>query len=168
MEVVKVKKLLFYLVIIISFCIISPINGFTWDDEKTHPNLSAFAADNSILSSGNGNYLQNIGLNSGLDENLLWNGLKKTVEEWIQYGSTLEDAGTIWQLATNQGRSFNHFHNPIKQYPWTDAGLDDWIFLPPFHTTGESSLLWAQDGANQEKFLEKDWSWQKVSLSQHF
>ena len=40
--------------------------------------------------------------------------------------------------------------------------MDDWIALPPFHTAGQSSLLWAQDGANQENFPEGNWSWKKI------
>ncbi len=39
--------------------------------------------------------------------------------------------------------------------PWSQAGLNDiW--------TGESSLLWAQDGAYQQNFPDGDWSWQKI------
>ena len=66
-------------------------------------------------------------------------------------------------MARNIGRSFNHFHNPIQR--WANPGLDDWILLPPFHTTGESSILWAQDSAGQLNTPTKpggDWSWDTI------
>ncbi len=150
------------IILFVLFSLFLDQDVFPWDNEVTHRDLSKYAADNSSLSKNKENYLKNIGFNLGLDEILIWQGKTWTVTKWLREGADLEDAGNLWQLATGQSRSYNHFHNPIKQYPWMDAGLDDWITLPPYHTTGQSSLLWAQDGANQENFPERDWSWQKV------
>lgn len=150
--------LLFFIIIIFSFVFSN--NALSWDG-NTHKQLSEYGADSSVLSMAKGDYLKGIGFIKGINTKLKW-GSEKTVKEWLAVGAELEDAGNLWQLATKQSRSYNHFHNPVKQFPWTDAGLDDWIFLPPFHTTGQSSILWAQDGVNQENFPERNWSWQKV------
>jgi hypothetical protein len=155
--------------VIISILIILVFNGdaLSWDNGVTHRDISQYAAGNSVLSPTKGDYLKNLGLNAGLDEKLKWYK-EQTVKEWIQDGAEFEDAGNLWQLVTSQSRSFNHFHNPLKQYPWTDAGLDDWIALPPFHTTGESSLLWAQDSFSQQSAPKGDWSWQTVRSYYYF
>ena len=114
------------------------------------------------------NILKNLGYNAGLSEkSITW---KTTTTQsallWLREGAELEDAGSILQMALGYGRSFNHFHNPLKC--WANAGLDDRIVLPPFHVTGESSLLWAQDSTKQASYtdLEGNWSWQKVR--EHF
>jgi hypothetical protein len=155
------KKPFISLIMLILFGVIFSNIALSWDDKTTHKYLSQYAAENSVLSKNKGDYLKNLGFVDALDTSIKWSE-EKSITKWLQEGAELEDAGNLLQLATKQSRSYNHFHDPTKQYPWTDAGLDDWIFLPPFHTTGESSLLWAQDGANQEKFPEKDWSWMKV------
>lgn len=136
-------------------------NASSWTEE-THANLSEYAGENSVLSKDKGDYLKNLGFDNDLDEYLRWGNDIKKLRKWLAEGAKLEDAGSLSQMAVGNGRSFNHFHNPIKQFPWTDAGLDDWIVLPPFHTTGQSSLLWAQDETNQENFPEGNWSWRKI------
>lgn len=125
--------------------------------EKTHENLSRYAAEESELP----NYLlYTLGFEfeGGLDEELTWNQTK-TIKDWLAYGANLEDKSD-WGFPILPGtttRSFNHFHNPLKV--WEEAGLDD-VYI--FHFTGESSLLWAQDGNNQQSFPDGDWSWKKV------
>jgi len=117
----------------------------------THRILSYYAVSNSVLNKEN--YLVNyLGFQNGLQEPLKWEGKSQTVSLWMQDGSDLED-GTMWDYLILKGRSFNHFHNPLKE--WGAAGLND-IF------TGESSLLWAQDGSNQSTFPGGDWSWRKT------
>ncbi len=160
-------KVLLYTTIIILLICISSRNVFSWDNDVTHRDISAIAADNSVLSNAKGDYLRNLGFSSGLDEKLTWNK-QQTVKEWISEGAYHEDDGSKWQLATGQARSYNHFHNPLKQYPWTDAGLDDWIALPPFHTVGESSIIWAQDSDTQKNSVGGDWSWQNVRLLYYY
>jgi hypothetical protein len=124
---------------------------YAWDDDITHPDLSDIAARKSVL--GVQDYLKNIGFSKGLDEKV--NG--KELFKWVRDGAKLEDKSDWGFPVLGTTRSVNHFHNPLK--PWPQAGLDDWFVL---HYTGESSLLWAQDGARQQTYIEGDWSWQKV------
>jgi hypothetical protein len=130
-------------------------DAFSWDNEVTHKDLSEYAAKNSILSTNKGNYLNNLGFSGGLDEVFAWQGNNWTVTKWLREGVQREDKDS-WGFPILPGsttRSFNHFHNPLK--PWDQAGLaDTW--------TGESSLLWAQDGSAQTAYPDGDWSWIKV------
>jgi len=101
---------------------------------ETHSDLSAVAAERSILAFDKGDYLNKLGFNKNLEETISGN----SVEDWIKDGSKFED---------NSLRYLNHFHNPLE--PWPDAGLDDLLF------SGKSSLLWAQETTNE-------FSWQNV------
>ena len=160
-SIIKLSLLVYF---IFTFC--EPV--IAWDDKITHKDLSKYAADLSILrlcnnaQDQNCNYLKNVGLNMGLLEILEWNGnsrIKKgKVEDWLREGAQLEDTSSFGFPLLGTTRSFNHFHNPLK--PWDQAGLDDWV--GPLHYTGQSSLLWAQDGTYQQNFPDKDSSWQKV------
>ena len=130
-------------------------HAFSWDDGVTHKDLSEYAAINSILDKSKGDYLNGLGFPDGLYTWLKWNG-NRTIKdgyiiEWLREGAMLEDSsGPLFiGYIDGKGRSFNHFHNPLK--PWAQAGLDDFF-------TGESSLLWAQDENNQENFYEGNWS----------
>lgn len=119
----------------------------------THRILSNHGVLNSVLKKDN--YLVNyLGFQDGLGEIFKWQDKKQSVIEWVQDGSDLED-GTMWDYLILKGRSFNHFHNPLKE--WGAAGLND-IF------TGESALLWAQNSGKQQTFPQGDWSWQKTRL----
>ncbi len=160
------KKMFVSLTLFIFFSCVFYSHILAWDNEVTHKDLSEYSAEDSMLNKNNGDYLKNIGFSNNLDDYLTLEGNKKKIREWLRQGAELEDAGSILQMAGGYGRSFNHFHNPLKT--WENAGLDDRIFLPPFHVTGESSLLWAQDSAKQGTYtdLEGDWSWQKVR--EHF
>jgi hypothetical protein len=163
------KRIIFVsMALIVFFSIIICEDALTWDDSVTHKDLSEYAVENSVLRTCknetdlNCNYLKALGLNRGLDEVLVWLGKNWIVTKWLREGAEREDARSIAQLAVGYGRSFNHFHNPLK--PWENAGLDDWVLLPPFHVTGESSLIWAQDSTKQATYtdLEGDWSWKKI------
>lgn len=120
---------------------------YSWDNERTHLDLSEMAARKSVLGLPQ-NYLKNLGFIKGLDEKT--NG--KEAFKWIRDGAYFEDAGNWWNAIMASARSNNHFHNPLK--PWVEAGLSD-------VQTGESSVLWAQD-SNQQNFLVGDWSWLKI------
>ena len=122
-----------------------------WNETRTHPDLSEIAAKKSIL--GNRNYLMNIGFSKGINENI--NG--KEIFKWLRDGAELEDKSSALFPISGTTRSLNHFHNPLKG--WSQSGLDDWYIN---HYTGESSLLWAQDGNKQQSVIEGDWSWQKT------
>ncbi len=126
--------------------------ALSWDNRVTHKDLSRYAAESSVLSKDKGDFLRNIGFNRGINKDeLIWNGKKRPIKEWIALGAELEDSPL--------SRSFNHFHNPLK--PWSQAGLDDWLV---FHLTGKSSLLWAQDGSYQQSSVNEDWSWLKTRV----
>lgn len=130
--------------------------ALSWDDSVTHKDLSEYAAGSSVLDKNKGDYLRNIGFVDALDTQVKW-GEEKSIKKWLAEGANLEDKSSFGFPILGTTRSFNHFHNPLK--PWSQAGLDDWVV---FHYTGESSLLWAQDGTNQQNFPEGDWSWQKI------
>jgi hypothetical protein len=169
------KKIIFAAIaFFILFTFILDEDALSWDEERNHMDFSRFAAEKSILRQCQESeiekcaYLKNLGFEKGLEEPLLWNATK-TIMDWIAEGARLEDSATTSQLVCGGARSYNHFHNPLKQ--WEFAGLDEYvlnlcppfILIPPFrHVTGESSLLWAQNGGNQQNFQERDWSWQKV------
>lgn len=74
--------------------------AYAWNDEKTHPTLSAKAAayffgDSFIKQSLSG----------------------RTVKDWIEDGAKFEDAGTKWQFVNGTARSLNHFHVPTITNP---------------------------------------------------
>jgi hypothetical protein len=134
------------IILFILFSVKGTISAY--DKDVIHPLISKIAAENSVLALENGNYLRNIGFEGGLKEPFLNN----TVEDWIQDGSTFEDANRNY---------FNHFHNPLKA--WQDAGLDiDLLFINPLLdpfvdliVNSQSSLLWAQHSKNE-------FSWQNI------
>ena len=149
----------------ISFCLILTVsvfmfskNALSWDNEKTHQDLSKYAAENSVLSKTKGDYLKNLSFNKGLEEIFIWNNRGLDVIKWFQEGADFEDIGTVFEMATNKARSNNHFHNPLKG--WQNAGLDDYVL--GLHVSGESALVWAQDSIKQSNATEGNWSWKTV------
>jgi hypothetical protein len=116
------------------------INLYAWDNTTNHKDFSEIAARMAL----------DINL---LNTNYSYNGVEKTLSKWIQDGADFEDAGDYFQALAGKGRFANHFHNPLALL--TEAGLND-------TQSGESALRWAQDGQNQAKFVEGDWSWAKV------
>jgi hypothetical protein len=133
-----------YPTIIIVLIFLFSTNSSAWDNEVTHKDLSKIAAEKSTL--GVQDYLKNIGFSKGLDEKIN----RKETFLWVRDGAFFEDKP--------MSRSFNHFHNPLKQ--WGLAGLNDTVLFVPL--TGESSLLWSQDGSYQQNSVDEDWSWQRT------
>lgn len=129
-------------------------SAYSWNEKVTHRDLSKFAAITFVTQNS---ILFELGFALGLEQELILDNTKKTIREWLFLGSELEDASSPLFPLAGTTRSLNHFHNPLK--PWTEAGLDDWFIA---HYTGESSLLWAQDGEKQQTIVEGDWSWQRT------
>ena len=152
------KALFIILALFVVFTVISNKEALSWVENTTHRSLSEFAALDSVLSQSNGDYLRNLGFNKELLEEFKWNDNKRTVKDWIQEGAELEDKAALLFPVLGKARSVNHFHNPLK--PWSIAGLDDTVLL--FRYTGQSSLLWSQDGGSQQNFPEADWSWRTI------
>jgi tripartite motif-containing protein 71 len=152
------NRMLLLMVVLVSLLLSFSLNrnAFSWI-EQTHKDLSDFGAKNSVLDKNKGDYLNNLGFENGLDEGFKWNETK-TLLEWIQEGAELEDKSAPLFPLFGTSRSVNHFHNPLK--PWSIAGLDDTVLVLRY--TGESSLLWSQDGSNQLTYPEGDWSWQTI------
>lgn len=151
------------------FLILNNSEVLSWDDKVTHKEISRYAAENSAVKIAQDDYLKRLGFKKGLEETLQWETTTDRIKEWIAKGGELEDAGNKVDLLLKRARSYNHFHNPLKQ--WDQAGLNDYYLVtkpyPPFITkfsmTGESALLWAQDWNYQGKYttLEGDQTWGK-------
>lgn len=131
-------------------------NGWAWDFEVTHSTLTSKAAQHSLLSQTDDNYLKKIGLADGINEILTWPGqscdriTNKTecsILDWLEDGAEKEDASRFFSGAEASIRSVNHFHDPIS-----NLGLSDL-------KNGQSAMLWAQDGGNQSTEVEGDASW---------
>jgi hypothetical protein len=132
----------------ILFLILFPMLIFSWWS-NTHKLLSAYACINSKLIKEN--LMWKFNLDMGAAQPLTVKDDTKTVSGWIYDGAEKEDAGNILLLKDRSGR---HFHNPLKIF--SEAGLMRVIE----HV--QSSILWAQDSVEQDKFDEGDMSWQKV------
>ncbi len=147
------KKIVYSLIILLSVVVFYK-ESLSWNENITHRDLSEYAAKYSILGKTQGDRLKDIGFQDGLDENIRWNK-DQSVIEWLQEGAKSEDKSD-WGFPVIPGtttRSFNHFHNPLKD--WPQAGLNDlW--------TGESALLWAQDRIDQQNIVEGDQTWQQT------
>jgi hypothetical protein len=141
------NKHILSLIVALIFSVVICNVAYSWNDDKTHKDLSRYAAQVSVLGADKGDYLQHLGFTKGLKEEIKLNETN-TVIDWMAKGAELEDSTP---------RYLNHFHNPIEETPWDNAGLNDTIY------SGMSSLLWAQNGAAQGGLLQGgDWSWQKV------
>ncbi len=162
------RKILSVLIGVVTICHFHSL-ALSWDNEKTHQDLSEVASYKSII--GTTNYLKNIGLEEGLLHLLKLGAKQQEIYKWLREGAFLEDAGNIVDLGLGRARSYNHFHNPLKQ--WDSAGLNDYYIVtnpyPPFipitySMSGESALLWAQDQEYQKKYykLEGDQTWQTI------
>jgi hypothetical protein len=143
----KIKYM--WIALVVTSCVMFSEEVLPWDNETTHKDLSRIAAEQSVLSKANGDYLKKLGFTKALLETFVWNGTRNYVTDWLQEGAEYEDIPTL--------RSFNHFHNPLKQ--WNQAGLDENLVIP---LKGKSSLLWSQDGSYQQSSVGEDWSWQKA------
>jgi hypothetical protein len=107
-----------------------PSTTFAYDDKKVHPAINENAAYQSTIFA---DWIKEFGLDDpkGILEKSI---AGKPIKEWFRQGGTDEDSGT---------RALQHFHDPLKSTPWSDAGLDLFV-LSPF----ASSLIWAQDPAS--------------------
>ena len=127
------------------------VNAFGWDNEKIHPLITKYAADRFFDL----DFLQ---------KELVLDAETLTVEKWLQEGSKREDAGTASQFALGIARSLNHFHSPTTTNPTKKtletSGLSD-------RASGESALLWTQDGNNQALKVGGNWSWKMVRDHQY-
>ena len=127
-----------FLQVIAMIAIALPINTLAWNDKVTHRDISQYASEQSLLKTDE--YIYKIGYANGLRSALEWDGLNRMVWQWLaEEGSVEEDTVPRW---------LNHFHDPLV--PWTNAGLRKLV-------TWESTVLWAQDYKNNDK-----WSWQKT------
>jgi hypothetical protein len=153
------KKNALYLVLFFAVGIYIVPNGWAWDAEITHRNLSEKAAQYSVLSQSDDSYLKDLGMANGLYEILTLPGqvcddITKKAEcsilDWLIYGAEKEDASRYFSGTEASIRSVNHFHDPIS-----NLGLSDL-------KDGQSAMLWAQDGDNQSGEVEGDASWAKA------
>ena len=118
---------------------------------STHQLLSQYACVNSRLVKDI--FITKFNLDMGFVHPLTVSGETKTVAGWILDGEEKEDAGT----PPLRDRSGRHFHNPLKVFG--EAGLIRWV---PLKQQLQSSILWAQDEAEQNKFTEGDMSWKRT------
>lgn len=145
-------KVLWGIILFILFNVVNQ-SAFAWNDDVTHADMSQYAAENSVLDKNKGDYLfNNLGFEGGLEKKFKWN-IEKNVTEWLRQGAVEEDAGTKTEALAGKARYLNHFYNPLK--PWLDAGLTGFF-------SGESSVLWSQDGVKQTNAVGGDWSWQTI------
>jgi len=126
---------------------------YGWNHDVTHRDLSEHAVYKSHVDASRGDFLTQISFSKGINDALFWpdrvcdDKTRKsncTVIDWLKYGAEKEDA-TKW--LPWRGRFQNHFHNPIS-----GEGLSD-------ISSGQSSLVWAQDATEHGKFPEGDQSW---------
>lgn len=118
--------------------------SFGWNDERTHPTISEFSAEQFFGANFMSEYLDGV-----------------QVKTLIRDGSMLEDTGSLAQFISGTARSLNHFHNASKG-TLGEAGLTDLPSYIPFSGTPTSALLWAQDSDNQRAKVIGDWSWSMV------
>ena len=107
-------KILIMLLVVtfLSLITIEICNSF--DDSKTHPDLTRIAIKNAHIS----DYLINqLGFLEGTEKQLTtyWFPTSKTILTWLMQGSTDEDSPTC--------RASNHFHDPLKA--WTESYVTD-------------------------------------------
>ena len=132
---------------LITFFVFSPILLFGWWEE-THKLLSDYAYQDSKLKKDS--LMWKFNLDRGTAHPLTVGSETRTAWEWILYGAEREDAGNLYWW----DRSGRHFHNPLKVF--SEAGL--MRFLQHL----QSSILWAQDGVEQNTYAEGNMSWQKA------
>lgn len=125
-------------------------------EKQTHSTINELIATNTIIKFSLDEYLnQQLGFGIGSRQAFTVDDQTKRVDQWMSEGGKAEDEPEdLWGTISNNGRSNNHFHNPLR--PWDNAGLDDTIFKV-FRYTGQSSLLWAQ---NPNQNVGGRWSWQ--------
>ena len=86
------RKILLVLIGVVIICHFHSL-ALSWDNEKTHQDLSEVASYKSII--GTTNYLKNIGLKEGLLHLLKLSAKQQEIYKWIREGVFLEDAGNL-------------------------------------------------------------------------
>ncbi|MEW6078293.1 MAG: hypothetical protein AB1724_10805 [Thermodesulfobacteriota bacterium] len=145
------KKYSFLL--ILSIAMLLPMNGYTWNDEITHPNITK----NAVRFSNADKYLQsNFGFTKSGDPKQPGTFFKgQYVTELISKGAMLEDDPIC--------RASNHFHNPLSG--WGDSELTDtrwltelwcWGFGMGQYPPGEiaSNITWQLDICRSTRLLK--------------
>ena len=159
------KPFYYFVLLFVALDMLHVSMAMGWNDKITHKDLSRVAANKSVLSSNNSDYLKTIGFEKGLIEILHFPNQKcgDDIEEsecraidWIEYGAEKEDADKYLPLVDLSIRPLNHFHEPIK-----NQKLD----VPLFDN--ESALEWAQDSAAQSSEVEGDQSWPTLRTLYH-
>ena len=77
--------------------------ALSWDNEITHRDISEIAAENSILSKTNGDYLKNLGIDNALDQYFLWGSTNNKIRDLLREGAFAEDAGSDIQGVKGEG-----------------------------------------------------------------
>ena len=112
---------------------------------------------------------QQIGLVEGIDTELVKNNISKTIKEWLSFGGEAEDYGYAFKKDPVTSRSYNHFHDPLKD--WEDAGLDNEllenIYFINYLKYPVSAILWGLNPSEQDFMMNLigDWSWGKAKES---
>lgn len=114
--------------------------AYSFDDKKTHRELTDAATVHSTLIS----YLvDNVGFNEGLDKKLKGidrNGHERnnSILSWLQEGSSDEDLPTFC-------RASNHFHKPIYTGNWAQSQMSDSFTVDAACGTSHrySNVTWA-------------------------
>jgi hypothetical protein len=136
-----------------------PLTSLAFNDELTHIELTRRAI--STFNSDINNYLgENLGIEKGTKKIIG----DRTIKEWLEYGSEMEDDPPC--------RAANHFHNPSLL--WENAGLSDHYFpVDIFCIFGDykplalpSNLTWATgffsrspDSLNTKIIEENTYDW---------
>jgi hypothetical protein len=150
----NIKKLLIAFVILL----LGYFNFYAWE-KYTHIALTIKSIENSEKIKNN--LFNKLNIDQGNYALLKWGNDSKNIYGWIEYGADVEDKTVLFEAVWS--RSNNHFHNPLKTF--NEAGLTD--FSIPFPRLPLSSILWAQNGTEQDYYpewlgLERDNSWAKV------
>jgi hypothetical protein len=151
-------KMKYYFIFVILFTLF-PINVHSYNDKKTHRDITEV----SILKSNFRSHIKNIlNIESESEE-------EKRIFSFIKDGAEHEDLPT---------RAYNHFYNPLN-----GEGLDDWpwpLFIKPqecglkYMTTGIPALGWAMGTESRNCWSEinasesddfNDYSWQRARES---
>lgn len=135
-------------------------SAYCFDDAETHPKMTEKAAKRPVFI----DYLQNeLGFPEGLNKKIspYWFPEYKTIQQWLQQGSTDEDSPTC--------RASNHFHDPLKT--WDSSYVTDspvliqkWCRDIPPVWPQYSNITWATGyKSSDEKLLtpmdRQDMSW---------
>lgn len=146
----KRNKIFLFIFLIFFGSLIFTAKGYTFAKE-THRAINEYAAQRAIDIFSLDSYLKSkLGFLKGTDE--IIEGIE--VYKWLGDGGEKEDEpDSLLRTVANQGRSNNHFHNPLL--PWNEAGLNDTVL--GIRYTGQSSILWSQ---NPDQNIGGKWSWQ--------